>query len=293
MPFLRFSLRVLVVLALAPCLRLSAAEANSEIPFKLHEGFAIVVRGSVGSQTGLNFLVDTGAVPTAIHKRLAQKLKAHGKPEAIAIGGETAAVGRVQVRELRLEGSAEDRTVSAVVVDLTPIEVRLQVHLDAVIGLDVLGNQDFTIDYRERRIRLGPPIGSGQAVPFELRYQAGAPYAVVPCEINSRAISLLLDTGSDSLTLLGTTSQAAATGLIQVRAGETVDAEGRHPTQRAQLRSLRLGRREWSGVAATVIASMDVAAMRDFDGLLGPVSLDITRIGFDFANKTLYVEFKK
>ncbi|HUE56403.1 MAG TPA: retropepsin-like aspartic protease [Candidatus Udaeobacter sp.] len=292
MRILRLTWLVLFVFVLAPYQRLSAAEPNSDIPFRLYEGFAMVVRGSIGGQTGLNFLFDTGAVPTAIHQRLAQSLNIHGKREAIALGAETSSVERVQVRELRLEGSTEQRMVSAVVVDLTPIEVRLRVRLDAVIGLDVL-KQDFTIDYREKRIRFGPPNANGQAVPFELRYQAGAPYIVVLCEIDSDVLSLLLDTANDSLTLFRTKSQAGATGLRKVRASETVDAQGRHPTLRAELRSLRFGSSEWSDVAATVITSMDASAMRDFDGMLGPTSLGITRIGFDFAKKTMFVEFKK
>jgi hypothetical protein len=42
-------------------------------------------------------------------------LNIHGKREAIALGAETSSVERVQVRELRLEGSTEQRMVSAVV----------------------------------------------------------------------------------------------------------------------------------------------------------------------------------
>jgi hypothetical protein len=180
-----------------------------------------------------------------------------------------------------------------VVVDLSPIEARLGVRLDAIIGLDVLGKQDFTIDYQEERMRFGAPNAADEPVPFELRYQAGAPYVVVPCQINSNVMSFLLDTGSDSLTLFRSKSKAEAPGFGKIRSGETVDAEGTHRTLRAELPTFRFGTREWTGAAATVLTSMDAAAQRDFDGLLGPTSLGITRIGFDFAHNTLFVGFKR
>jgi hypothetical protein len=37
-----------------------------EIPFKLAQGFGIVVQGGIGPLTNLNFLVDTGAVPSVL-----------------------------------------------------------------------------------------------------------------------------------------------------------------------------------------------------------------------------------
>src|SRR5215471_9873118 len=44
------------------------------VPFKLYHDYLIVVKGSLGSLESLNFLVDTGANPTAIDCRLAKKL---------------------------------------------------------------------------------------------------------------------------------------------------------------------------------------------------------------------------
>jgi hypothetical protein len=62
---------------------------------------------------------------------------------------------------------------------MSPIEARLGIHLDAIIGLDAIGDQDFAIDYHERRILFGAQAPNGHSVSFELRHQAGAPYLVV------------------------------------------------------------------------------------------------------------------
>ena len=52
----------------------SGEEAVAHLPFKLHRGFAIVVRGSIGNARNLNFLLDTGASPSVVDRRVAQKL---------------------------------------------------------------------------------------------------------------------------------------------------------------------------------------------------------------------------
>ena len=77
------ALQVLLPLVSGSFLSVVAAEAPVEIPFKLHDGFAIVVRGSVGRQANLNFLVDTGAVPSAIHQRVARELNLTGPNQNI------------------------------------------------------------------------------------------------------------------------------------------------------------------------------------------------------------------
>ena len=68
---------VLLALSLAPCV-VFADDNPNEVPFKLCRGYAIVVRGSVGNLKNLNFLVDTGAVPSVLDERIAQKLHLTG-----------------------------------------------------------------------------------------------------------------------------------------------------------------------------------------------------------------------
>src|SRR5215468_8816505 len=45
-----------------------------EIPFKLYQGYLIVVQGSLGTLDRLNFLVDTGVNRTKVDSRTAKKL---------------------------------------------------------------------------------------------------------------------------------------------------------------------------------------------------------------------------
>lgn len=282
------ALQALFLLVSGSCLAIVAAEAPTEIPFELHDGFAIVVRGSIGRQENLNFLVDTGAVPSVVQSRLARKLNLTGPSENISVVNQSRFVQRVELPNLRL-GPVEFPAPSAVVVDLSPIEARLGLRLDAIIGLDVLGQQNITVDYRERRIRLGVLSVNGQAVPFELRTEAGAPYLVVPLEVDSHPVRLLLDTGTDGLTLFAARLRGRMATLNSAGSRQDVNASGAYAVQRVEISNVRLGGIAWSKRQATMVET-SAAALRDFDGMLGPIALGISRLGFDFRSNVLYVE---
>ena len=285
------ALQALLLLVSESCLSIVAAEPPLEIPFKLQDGFAIVVRGSIGKQENLNFLVDTGAVPSAVHQRLARKLNLTGPREDISVVNESRSVERVELPGLHI-GPFAFPPLSAVVVDLTQIENRLGLRLDAVIGLDVLGRQNFSIDYRERKIRFGASSANGQAVTFELQTEAGAPYVVVPLEIDSHAVRLLLDTGADGLTLFAARLEGRIPALKKTGARNDVNADGAYVVSRVEISNVRLGGIARSKRQATMVES-SAAALRDFDGLLGPVSLGIARLAFDFGSHAVYLEVNR
>jgi hypothetical protein len=88
MRILKLGWLILFVLIFDPCLPVLLAESQPEISFKLYDGFAIVIRGSIANEANLNLMVDTGAVPTAINQRLARKLKMMGSREDIAVVNE-------------------------------------------------------------------------------------------------------------------------------------------------------------------------------------------------------------
>ena len=54
-----------------------------EVHFRLYRNYLIVVQGSLGLLDGLNFLVDTGANPTAVDQKIAKKLGLGGHPKKL------------------------------------------------------------------------------------------------------------------------------------------------------------------------------------------------------------------
>jgi hypothetical protein len=283
----KVGLHILLLLVSGNCLPPIAAEPSTEIPFKLYGGFAIVVRGAIANQENLNFLVDTGAVPSVIHQRLARRLNLRGAPEEISVINQNRAVERVVLPSMRI-GPLEFPPVSAVVVDLAPIESRLGIRLDAIIGLDVLGGRNLTIDYRQRKLLIGLASAAGEAIPFDLQMEAGAPYVLVRMELNSQSARLLLDTGTDGLTLFAARMHERMPFLEKTVAGKDVNAGGEYAVERLSISALRLGGIQCGKLAAALVSSA-ASALRDFDGLLGPASLGITRIALDFPHRTVYL----
>jgi predicted aspartyl protease len=282
---------VMVLIVFGKFSLLSASEPPSAISFKLYDGFAIVVRGGIGNQSNLNILVDTGAVPSVIHQRVAQKLNLQGRREVISVVGQNHSMERVMIPNIRL-GAAEFPAVSAVVLDLAPIEKRLGLRLDAIVGLDVLGSRDFSIDYRLRQLEIGTPANSGEAVPFELLAAADAPYVVVRMETNSRVVRLLLDTGADGITLFANRERGQALALQKSGVHKDVGAGGEYAAEQVQLLDVRLGGVRRGKRQATMVQTA-VSGSQQFDGMLGPTSLGITRLGFNFQRKIVYLRIER
>lgn len=284
-------LSVLILLVSGEFAELNAAEQSRAIPFKLYGGFAIVVRGAIEDQEKLNLLVDTGAVPSAIHQRLARKLNLNGPKEIHSAITNSRSVERVTIPQMRI-GPLEISAISAVVVDLTAIERRLGLRLDAIIGLDVLGTQALTIDYRLHQIFIGELGKADDAVPFELLMQGGAPYVVVPMQINLHSARLLMDTGSDGIALFDSWVRRRPLAVQRFGARPAISAEGEYTVEQIQLSDVRLGTSKRGMRPATLVESA-IPKSQDFDGLLGPTSLEVTRLAFDFSARILYLQTKR
>jgi hypothetical protein len=125
----------------------------------------------------------------------------------------------------------------------------------------------------------------GDAIPFELQMEAGAPYVVVRMEMNSEFVRLLLDTGSDGITLFAARMQERMPFFEKTVAGKDINAGGEYAVDRIRISDARLGGIARSKLKAAMISST-ASALRDFDGLLGPASLGITRIALDFFHRT-------
>ena len=170
--------------------------APTDLPFRLIDGWAVVVKGTIGGEPSRTILIDTGAVPSAISKEMAKKLGLPGSAEQVSVMNRAIGVERVRVSNVQVEPVAAN-SFDMVAADFGTIEQALHTRLDAVIGLDLLGGQNFTIDYRGKKILFGIGVRAVQAVDsvtFQLRHAAGGTYVLVPMESggeNSRCSSTL------------------------------------------------------------------------------------------------------
>src|SRR5271170_5530165 len=77
------SLLTLLTLAVEPIAQASQEAPKATVSFTLYHNYLIVAQGSAGPLKGLNFLVDTGASPSVLDRRLAQRLGLDELPGSI------------------------------------------------------------------------------------------------------------------------------------------------------------------------------------------------------------------
>jgi predicted aspartyl protease len=258
---------------------LAAAGVNSlpafgqeAIPFKLTHGFAIVVRGEIGQNRDLSFLVDTGAVPSVISKKLASRLVSDGPRGSFALVDRTIESQYVTVSDVRV-GSLRAGRLPMAVVDLVQLGQALGKRIDAVVGLDFFGNASLTIDFKGKTILAGRPEPEPAACYSlgEIVTQEGAPYWVLPVTVNGQTFRMLLDTGADSVGLFRNeaTKKLFAASRVGLIAADLTVAGRRFKNQ------------------AVVALNAPPAAFEKIDGLLSLAALKVQRMELDPENKCI------
>ena len=283
--------RVLLILAGLPVVARSLPVANpgANLPFKLYRGYTIVARGSIAGLKHLNFIIDTGAVPSVVDLKVARKLRLQGQVEPLSLFSQTIETRRVTLPGLEL-GPIDTGPLQVIVGDLASFESRLGVRVDGMIGLDVLARQDFVVDYESGTIAFGTAPGNargpldpaGTSVPFEV----GPGYAVVSLDVEGHPYRLMVDTGARSLILFAPRVRDRLAGLHKLSERIIGNAGGTVALTEVVLPEASLGTVHLN---AQRVALMEGEAPTgvDLDGLLGVRSLGVRRLGFDFEHRTI------
>jgi len=260
----------------APAIR-DAAEA---VRFDLYQGYCIVVHGSAGPLKNLNFIVDTGTNLTTFNSLIAKKLDLRDEaPTDVVV-----VTGRERAENATLPwlkfGPVERFNLEINVADLSLFQKYLPVPIDAIIGLDVLGQRPFDIDYPARVIRFG--LTAVLPVTIPLRFDGGL--AIFDAEIDHRLVHLLFDTGAPSLILYKTgNSPDSGVNNATGRGGDKLEE---FKSTRVLLDSLKVGPEEFRHEPA-VVAGNAKSSRLDFDGLMSPAALGISRVSIDLRGGVL------
>ena len=275
-----FSLLTVLVLTGEPVAR--GYTHGQAVGFDLYYNYLIVTHGSAGPLKGLNFLLDTGASPTVLDRRLAQKLGLEERPGNLAVLNGSVAAGRTIVPSLEL-GPIRRDNLNVVIEDLGFIQKALPVHIDAIVGLDVLGQSPFEIDYTSREIRFGPLPLLASSLPF--RITAGLP--IVEAELNHFSVHLMVDTGASSLVLFKTRTPSPVSAVKIDSVQQPANSIGEVDRKLVRLQSVRLGAAEFGKQPVLMVPSRSDDFQDDFDGLMSPAALGITKITVDLGRGVL------
>jgi predicted aspartyl protease len=251
-----------------------------EIPFKAYQDYLIVVDGRIGNLEHQNLLLDTGSNPSMIDRSVSEKLGLQGASRDLSLFNKSVSSQNVTLPDLQC-GPLRRQNLSMMVADFSAISRGLGVRIDAVIGLDVLGATNFTVDYAKRRILFGTASAEHHTVPFTSREQ----FITVNLKSGGRQLHLLVDTGTPQLVLFE--SRLRGVDYVQTSvAGTGHNASGDVRFGAVVLPQAKIGALEVGPQPASVVKSQaDFAS--DLDGLMGLSCLRPKRISFDFERQLL------
>lgn len=267
-----------------PCLAAdpsSAARESRVVRFEPALPGDVVVRVFIGGAGPFRFLVDTGSSHSAVTEDLATRLAAR----PVARSSMSTATGTVECLIVSLSsvdvGAAQAAELLATVLPGSASQA-LGPNVDGVLGVDFLGQFNFTLDYRRSELEWGDGRLRLEAERLPLRSVAGRFLVDLPQASGSIA-TFVPDSGASDLVVLN----AAAFRLERAGTARHVDTlTGGGTVENVTVHALRVGRRTLRNVSAAV-AEGRFGPERG-DGLL-PLRL-FNRVHFNHREGYLTVE---
>src|SRR5256714_6176919 len=169
---------------------------ENEVSFDLYGGYLVVVRGSLGKLEKRNFIIDSCTNPSVLDERVARHPGLSGRKEKLRLVNREIDTTTVLIPSIRV-GPLARESMPMLVQDLSFFQSKLGVRIDALIGLDILGNRSFEIDYANRRMSFGSTLPGSEAVSFK----TGPPLVTIEMMIEDQPFRLVVDTGASGLIL--------------------------------------------------------------------------------------------
>lgn len=253
---------------------------NDEMPFELVAGYLVVVDGSIGPLHGLKFALDTGATHSAVSNRIADQLGLERLTGRVFNIDGMVKTGWSAVPEVEF-GPIKTGRLPVMVTDLDYFK-SLGSHVDAVVGLDLLRQKNFSIDFAERKVRFGH-VGEGR---YSIPMRCDDVSLQVEAEANGRLIRLIIDSGAPGPMMYEERLENRAVDYSTEEEHYGYRLDGVLRMTRGNLRRLKLGGRD---IEHTVFLTHSPAkdALGGIDGFLGLTALKARRVNFNFETNTL------
>jgi predicted aspartyl protease len=255
---------------------------SGTIPFRLDNGFLILVEGRIGTQSNLRFLLDTGASISIVDNRIADKLalvrRAH---ESFTLNFNQ----RLDWEEATFPEVSFGPVLAAnvrMLVGRLAAYSEFARNVDAVIGMDLLKLSNFIIDYDAREIIF-------YANAKERSVDEKAPISgcvMIEVLIQGRPVRLIVDTGIQGMLLYEERLLARVPRLRMEGKIRNVTLGGRLEATQIALPDVVFGRRNGE-VVVLMMKAPPPETLSGVDGFVGLAPLKARRVNFDFAGRTL------
>lgn len=255
-----------------------------EVPIRLMRGYLVVVEGSLGSLDHQNFLVDTGTDPSIVSTAIANTLGLPTQSATLTLPNAGMETKATILPELTV-GPVSVAHLPVIVNDLSYLDHQFGIPIAAVIGLDVLGQSSFRLDYSSKRLVFGPVTAQGISLPFE----AAPPLVTVDLLVGRDHVHLLVDTGAAGLIFFETRvkHRLALQDLSAFRTDASLSGSFR--TKAVSPGELVVGGKQFHLGKAFLTEDRE-DARKSFDGLLGVGAMGFKSISFDFESNRIFLQ---
>ena len=250
-----------------------------EIPFTLYNGYVIVVDGQIGDLQHKRLLVDTGTNRSVIDRNVSTELGLRGRMRGFALFNKSVAAEHVTLGSVQI-GPIRTKSLQVVVADLSGVAGELGARIDGVVGMDVLGANSFTIDYRKKHILFG-----ALAQRHTTALSSAAQLVTVEMNAGGKRLNLIVDSGTPQLTVF----QDRLQGLDSVWTpliGRGRNLLGSVVSHTIILPRTKIGTDALGPQRASVV-TIQKDVPKEFDGLIGLSFLHPTSVSFDFERHVL------
>jgi len=263
----------------------AAFPQEDSVPFIMLRDHLIAVNASSGSMKKGIFIVDTGTYHTIIDEHVVSELELPVQKWNTLTG----ALNNLGMATLDM-ATLPDFRIGLICIGSLPVQSRqlggvgvlLGSHFDGFIGMDVLKNSRFCIDFVSKTLRFGGWRPEADGVSGKPDF----PFLVVKAWVNGQPLDLKLDTGACHMVLfegrIG--DELRKRSIIEKRAFYSLT--GIQEFSEIKLDELRIGSAVWKNPPRCFIAPAMEHGL-EYDGLLGLTQLGFRRVYLDFKSNCI------